>query len=359
MTSNSLFAIRFYIFFQQSKALLGMFTPVFAGDKMSSPSSWAVEMEEDPQDPDDYIMASVTTPQDGMAVDDVAQDNQSMQQQPPTTSTPQSYGTDGRPLQAGEPADAVGGDVTVSEVVTVRAQDNQRISDLEAQIRVLTNRIQAVEDDFAQWRRENGSGSSHTPGASSSNQAPVPTTLGQNTLNNPDEGEDQGLRRDRAGHGTRLIRLRELNPLPEGEYCQSCHFRWSNEDRQTNFVFDENGFEGIMTQMFLDWTRQKMRNRDSCYVLNSYMNMPDRVAQSLHSFGLIGANDHIATASRLRANLWQPDVDNDGRHLTLYFGGGRSKWLSIACIRCQRGTDLYYEEANFMQTLGQYFWRAG
>ena len=88
---------------------------------------------------------------------------------------------------------------------------------------------------------------------------------------------------------------------------------------------------------------------------DGYVHTDSNVAQSFVSSDVITQDEADNVASSFRRMLWQPDCPKDARPMLLYRGGKVSKYITFGCVRCQRGTSLYYPSANFMANLRNYF----
>ena len=213
---------------------------------------------------------------------------------------------------------------------------------LMGSICAVSDRCDNLEAQIEALRR--GSNSLNAPSVSSSGSAIAPT-------------HSQPAKKSKATFAGATAVPRMFAPWPVGaERCDHCQNSWSQDRWIHNFSCDQDLWGGLMDKVFLDWSPGKAMAGAQCLVNPDYSHTPGRICQSLLSVELIQEEEYQQMDAKFRRHMHQPEVPQDRKPCWLMLGTGKSKYMCFGCVRCQRGTSLYYNDPNFRRSLNHFFW---
>ena len=144
-------------------------------------------------------------------------------------------------------------------------------------------------------------------------------------------------------------------PVNSGK-CQWCQRCWSTAEFKANFQLDKNAWEQAMSKLFYGFESTEEGLAGGLYdFIESSGGMPYNVQHSLEQLKTLSQEQGVVFSNLLADKLWKPDQGDDKCWFLFRGGNGLKRYITFGCVRCQRGTDLYYVSPTFWTDFMRYF----
>ena len=144
-------------------------------------------------------------------------------------------------------------------------------------------------------------------------------------------------------------------PVNSGK-CQWCQRCWSTAESKVHFQLDRNAWLQAMTKLFdgFETTEEGLAGGLWDFIEGS-VGTPYNVETSLVSCKALTPEQGRDFSNLMAEKLWQPDQGDD-KCWFLFRGGEKAfRYITFGCVRCQRGTTLYYSSQTFWTDFMRYF----